>query len=163
MIRIVIAEDQEMLLGAIGSLLDLEDDMEVVGQARNGEEALRLVEELKPDICIMDVEMPQMSGLEAAEALKETACKVIIMTTFARDGYFLRARNAGVRGYVLKDGPSEELVEAVRLILDGKRIFAPDLADDALELHDNGAEEEKVILRPTPIRAVKNYLSNIVS
>jgi len=167
MIRIVIAEDQEMLLGTIGSLLNLEDDMEVVGQARNGKEALWLVEERKPDICIMDVEMPEMSGLEAAEALKESACKVIIMTTFARDGYFLRARNAGVRGYLLKDGPSEDLVDAVRLIIDGKRIFAPDLADDAVESdmdpQVNMPEEEKVVIRPTPIRAVKNYLSNIVS
>jgi two-component system response regulator DesR len=157
MIRIVIAEDQEMLLGTIGSLLNLEDDMEVVG----------LVEEMKPDICIMDVEMPEMSGLEAAEALKETPCRVIIMTTFARDGYFLRARNAGVRGYLLKDGPSEDLVDAVRLIVEGKRIYEPDLADDAVEsdidLQENVVEEEKVILRPTPIRAVKKYLSNIVS
>ncbi|MFE7062126.1 response regulator transcription factor [Sutcliffiella sp. NPDC057660] len=167
MIRIVIAEDQEMLLGTIGSLLNLEDDMEVVGQARNGEEALRLVEEMKPDICIMDVEMPQMSGLEAAEVLKESECKVIIMTTFARDGYFLRARNAGVLGYLLKDGPSEDLVDAVRSIIEGKRIYEPDLADDVFEsdidLQENVVEEEKVILRPTPIRAVKNYLSNIVS
>ncbi|MGD6830950.1 response regulator [Sutcliffiella halmapala] len=167
MIRIVIAEDQEMLLGTIGSLLNLEDDMEVVGQARNGKEALWLVEEMKPDICIMDVEMPQMSGLEAAEALKESACKVIIMTTFARDGYFLRARNADVRGYLLKDNPSEELVDAVRLIIEGKRIFEPDLADDAvksdMDPQVNMLEEEKVVLRPTPIRAVKNYLSNIVS
>lgn len=166
MIRIVIAEDQEMLLGTIGSLLNLEDDMEVVGQARNGKEALWLVEDRKPDICIMDVEMPEMSGLEAAEALKESACKVIIMTTFARDGYFLRARNAGVRGYLLKDGPSEDLVDAVRLIIEGKRIYAPDLADDAFEsdidLQEN-VVEEKVVIRPTPIRAVKNYLSNIVS
>ncbi|WP_417897832.1 response regulator transcription factor [Bacillus haimaensis] len=167
MIRIVIAEDQEMLLGTIGSLLNLEEDMEVVGQARNGKEALRLVEERQPDVCIMDVEMPEMSGLEAAEALKESECKVIIMTTFARDGYFLRARNADVRGYLLKDGPSEELVDAVRLIIEGKRIYAPDLADDAVESdmdpHVNELEEQNVVLRPTPIRAVKNYLSNIVS
>lgn len=167
MIRIVIAEDQEMLLGTIGSLLNLEEDMEVVGQARNGKEALGLVEEMKPDICIMDVEMPEMSGLEAAEALKESKSKVIIMTTFARDGYFLRARNAGVSGYLLKDGPSEDLVDAVRLIIEGKRIYVPDLADDVFEsdidLQENVVEEQKVILRPTPIRAVKNYLSNIVS
>ncbi|MGM0836593.1 MAG: response regulator [Bacillota bacterium] len=163
MIRIVIAEDQEMLLGTIGSLLNLEDDMEVVGQARNGEEALRLVEEMKPDICIMDVEMPEMSGLEAAEALKETACKVIIMTTFARDGYFLRARNAGVSGYLLKDGPSEELAAAVRSIMAGRKIYASDLADGTEE--SEAVEEivgEKVLIRPTPINAVKKYLSNLV-
>ena len=80
-----------MLLEAISSLLNLEEDMEVVGQASNGEEALTLVNQLKPDVCIMDMEMPEKSGLEAAEALKSFGCKVIILTTFARTGYFQRA------------------------------------------------------------------------
>ena len=88
MIRIVIAEDQEMLLGVIGSLLNLEEDIEVIGQARNGEEAITLVNRLKPDVCIMDIEMPIMNGLEAADALRSTECKVIILTTFAKKGYF---------------------------------------------------------------------------
>ena len=120
MIRIVIAEDQEMLLGVIGSLLNLEEDMEVVGQARNGEEALTLVHRLQPDVCIMDIEMPEMSGLEAAEALMPFGCKVIILTTFARTGYFERARKADVRGYLLKDSPSEELVCSIRSIIGWK-------------------------------------------
>lgn len=98
MIRIVIAEDQGMMLGALGSLINMEDDMEVVGMAKNGEEAVRLVREQQPDICIMDIEMPVMTGLDAAEQLKEEDCKVIILTTFARAGYFERARKAGVRG-----------------------------------------------------------------
>ncbi len=97
MIRIVIAEDQEMLLGVIGSLLDLEVDMEVVGQASNGEEALTLVHRLQPDVCIMDIEMPEMSGLEAADALKSSGCKVIILTTFARTGYFERCSKSGCK------------------------------------------------------------------
>src|SRR5699024_7684414 len=98
-----------MLLGALGALLDLEDDREGGGKARNGEEASTLVKQLQPDIGIMDIEMPLKSGLDAAEELKDQACKVIILTTCARAGYFERARKAGVSGYLLKDRPSEEL------------------------------------------------------
>ncbi len=131
MIRIVIAEDQGMMLGALGSLLNMEEDMEVVGQAKNGEEAVRLVKELEPDVCIMDIEMPVKTGLEAAHELKGSASKVIILTTFARAGYFDRARKAGVRGYLLKDSPIEELVSSIRLIMDGRRMYAPELVDIA--------------------------------
>lgn len=131
MIRIVIAEDQGMMLGALGSLLNMEEDMEVVGQARNGEEAVHLVTELEPDICIMDIEMPVKTGLEAAQELKGSSSKIIILTTFARAGYFERARKAGVRGYLLKDSPIEELVSAIRLIMDGRRMYAPELVDMA--------------------------------
>lgn len=86
MIRIIIAEDQRMLRGALGALLDLEDDIEVIGQAANGEEALELIESLKPDVSIMDIEMPIQSGLDVAETLKKEklSCKVMILTTFAR-------------------------------------------------------------------------------
>ncbi|MBG9454431.1 transcriptional regulatory protein DesR [Lysinibacillus sphaericus] len=135
MIRIVIAEDQGMLLGALRSLLSMEDDMEVVGLAKNGEEALALVEEHQPDICIMDIEMPVKTGLDAAEELHATSsnCKVIILTTFARPGYFERARKASVRGYLLKDSPIEELASAIRTIMDGKRIYAPELVDFVYE------------------------------
>lgn len=134
MIRIVIAEDQGMLLGAMNSLLNLEEDMEVVGLAKNGEEAIHLVQQLKPDICIMDIEMPVKTGLDAAEQLSgKTDCKIIILTTFARPGYFERARKAGVRGYLLKDSPIEELVQSIRIIMDGRRIFAPELVDFVYE------------------------------
>lgn len=129
MTKIVIAEDQGMLLGALGSLLSMEDDFEVVGMAENGEEAISLVNEHSPDICIMDIEMPKMNGLEAAEKLKGHSCKVIILTTFARAGYFERARKAGVRGYLLKDSPIEELSDAIRSIMDNRRIYAPELVD----------------------------------
>lgn len=131
MIRIVIAEDQGMMLGALGSLLNMEEDMKVVGQARNGEEAVKLVKNLDPDVCIMDIEMPVQTGLEAAQELKGSSSKIIILTTFARAGYFERARKAGVRGYLLKDSPIEELVSAIRLIMEGRRVYAPELVDIA--------------------------------
>lgn len=133
MIKIVIAEDQGMLLGAMKSLLNMEDDMEVIGLAQNGEEAVKQVRELRPDICIMDIEMPVKTGLDAAEILKDDDCKIIILTTFARPGYFERARKAGVRGYLLKDSPIEELVNSIRVIMDGRRIYAPELVDFVYE------------------------------
>ncbi len=129
MIRIIIAEDQRMLRGALGALLDLEDDIEVIGQAANGEEALKLIESLKPDVSIMDIEMPIQSGLDVAETLKKenSACKVMILTTFARPGYFERAMKAGVHGYLLKDSPSEDLAASIRNVMKGKREISQDL------------------------------------
>ncbi|WP_203362629.1 response regulator transcription factor [Bacillus sp. REN10] len=146
MIRIVIAEDQRMLLGALGSLLNLEEDMEVIGQAANGEEAITLVQQLKPDVCIMDIEMPGKSGLEAAEELKGLECKVIILTTFARTGYFQRALKAKVSGYLLKDSPSEELASSIRSIMAGSRIYAPELMDDFYSEENPLTEREKDVL-----------------
>ncbi|SCY76742.1 two component transcriptional regulator, LuxR family [Paenibacillus polysaccharolyticus] len=146
MIRIVIAEDQRMMLGALSSLLNLEEDMEVVGQASNGQDALALVQQHTPDICLMDIEMPVKSGLEAAEELKGMNCKVIILTTFARTGYFERALKGGVRGYLLKDSPIEELAEAIRQVMNGRRIFAPDLVDEAYVEENPLTEREHAVL-----------------
>ncbi|MBU8771883.1 response regulator transcription factor [Cytobacillus oceanisediminis] len=146
MIKIVIAEDQRMVLGALGSLLNLEDDMEVIGKASNGKEAISLVQTLKPDVCIMDIEMPEKSGLEAAEELKGMGCKVIILTTFARSGYFQRALKAGVRGYLLKDSPSEELASSIRNVVEGKRIYAPELMDDVYGEENPLTDREKEVL-----------------
>ena len=131
MIRIVIAEDQSMLLGALGSLLDLEEDMEVVAKAKNGEEAITLVNQHNPEICIMDIEMPLKNGLDAALELKDHPCKIIILTTFARSGYVERVHNVLDGGYLLKDSPSEELANSIRIIMDGRRIYAPELVDMA--------------------------------
>ncbi|MDR4886171.1 response regulator transcription factor [Fredinandcohnia sp. QZ13] len=177
MIRIVIAEDQRMVLGALGSLLNLEDDMEVVGMANNGEEAISLVKELQPDICMMDIEMPLKTGLEAAEELKKTDCKVIILTTFARTGYFQRALKAGVKGYLLKDSPSDELADSIRSVMSGKRVYAPELMDDlyadenpltdreleVLELVADG-KNTKEIADELRIKTgtVRNYISTIL-
>lgn len=177
MIKIVIAEDQQMLLGAFGSLLDLEDDMEVVGKASNGEEALRLVQKFQPDICIMDIEMPGKTGLDAAEDLKGSGCKIIILTTFARAGYFQRALKAGVNGYLLKDSPSEDLANSIRSVMAGKRMYAPELIEDAygegnpltvreievLELVADG-KNTKEIADELSIKTgtVRNYISTIL-
>jgi two-component system response regulator DesR len=149
LIRIVIAEDQRMLLGALGSILDLESDMEVVGKASNGEEAMNLVKQLKPDICITDIEMPVKTGLDVAEEIKDQGhqCKVIILTTFARPGYFERARKAEVGGYLLKDSPSEELANSIRVIMDGRRIYAPELVDMAFEEENPLTERESQVLK----------------
>lgn len=177
MIRIVIAEDQRMLLGALGSLLNLEEDMEVVGQATNGEDVLTLVQKFQPDVCIMDIEMPGKSGLEAAEELKGKNCKVMILTTFARTGYFQRALKAGVSGYLLKDSPSEELANSIRSVIAGRRVFAPELMDDVYSEENPLTEREMDVLGLVAngkntkeianqlcitIGTVRNYISTIM-
>jgi two-component system, NarL family, response regulator DesR len=159
MIRIVIAEDQELLLEAMENLLNLEDDIEVVGTAVNGEEAIMLVNQLHPDVCIMDIEMPEMSGLEAAESLQVDGCKVIILTTFARPGYYQRALKADVRGYLLKDNPSEELALSIRSIMDGKRIYSNELMDEDI------SEADPLLVKSSQSinkGSVRNYLSSIM-
>lgn len=147
MIRIVIAEDQNMLLGALGALLDMEEDIEVAGKASNGREVLELVRDTAPDICLMDIEMPVMTGLDAAEALKGEDCKVIILTTFARPGYFERAKKADVSGYLLKDSPSETLANSIRQIMGGKRIYSPELIDIVFESRNPLTARETEIIQ----------------
>ena len=147
MIRVLVAEDQAMVLGALSALLDLEDDIEVVARARDGEEALRLAERLDPDIVLTDIEMPRMTGLELAARLVERGMRVIILTTFARAGYLRRALDAGVRGYLLKDAPAEELAGAVRQVRDGGRAIAPELAAEAWCEADPLTDRERQVLR----------------
>lgn len=146
MIRIVIAEDQTMLLGALSALLDLEEDMQVVGRASNGEEAVQLVHEHKPDIVIMDIEMPIMNGLDAAMKLKDTDCKIIILTTFSRPGYFEQALQAGVKGYMLKDSPIDELAESIRHVIAGKRIYASELVGEVYSETNPLTHREREVL-----------------
>lgn len=164
MIRIVIAEDQRMLLGALSSLLDLEDDMEVVGKAHNGEEALELIKRLKPDVCIMDIEMPLKTGLDVAEELKDDPCKVIILTTFARAGYFERARKAEISGYLLKDSPIEELADSIRAIMRGRRVYSPELVDLAYNSSNENPltdREEQVIKLIAEGKSTKEIASEL--
>ncbi|MFD0767664.1 response regulator transcription factor [Bacillus sp. CGMCC 1.60114] len=148
MIRIIIAEDQRMLRGALGALLDLEDDIEVVGQAENGAEALKLIEALQPDVSIMDIEMPIQSGLDVAETLRkqQSQCRVMILTTFARPGYFERAMKANVHGYLLKDSPSEDLAAAIRNVMNGKREISPELMFGLWQEQNPLTDREKEVL-----------------
>jgi two-component system, NarL family, response regulator DesR len=147
--KLVIAEDQGMLRGALSALLDLEEDMQVAGQAENGEQALALIRNLDPDICVMDIEMPHLSGLDVAEKLKEEGCrcKVVILTTFARIGYFQRAMKAGVHGYLLKDSPIDELAEALRKVHAGKRVISPELSYTVWDQENPLTEREREVLR----------------
>ncbi len=133
MIRVVIAEDQSMILGALAALLELEGDIEVVAKASNGKEALELIVQEKPDVLVTDIEMPLMTGLELAQAMKEKklTTKVVIVTTFARSGYLRRALDANVMGYLLKDAPAKDLAEALRRVHAGGRAIDPSLASEA--------------------------------
>jgi two-component system, NarL family, response regulator DesR len=149
-IRVLIAEDQTMLRGALAALLNLEADITVVAEAINGREALKLAGATAPDVVVTDIEMPERSGLELAADLKhaESAARVIILTTFARPGYLRRALDAGARGYLLKERPVSELAEAIRRVHTGLRAIDPDLAADAWEADvDPLSDRERQILR----------------
>jgi two-component system response regulator DesR len=149
MIRVVIAEDQSMVLGALAALLEIESDIQVVGRARNGREALDAVVESEPDVLLTDIEMPEMTGLELAAEVgrRKLATRIIILTTFARAGYLRRALEAGAAGYLLKDGPSEELANAVRRVHAGGRAVDPELAREAWTERDPLGERERQVLR----------------
>jgi two-component system, NarL family, response regulator DesR len=148
-IRVVLAEDQGMVLGALAALLEIEGDISVVAQARNGKEALEAVLTHKPDVFITDIEMPLMTGLDVAAELKRrrTATRVIIVTTFARAGYLRRALEAGASGYLLKDMRAEELAEAVRRVRQGLRVIDPELATEAWGEMDPLTDRERQALR----------------
>ena len=148
-IRVVIAEDQGMVLGALAALLEIEGDISVAARARDGQEALDAVLTHKPDVFITDIEMPKMSGLEVAAELKRrrTGTRVIIVTTFARSGYLRRALDAGASGYLLKDRPAEELADAVRRVQQGLRVIDPELATEAWSEMDPLTDRERQVLR----------------
>lgn len=149
MIRIVIAEDQRLLRGAMASLLDLEDDIEVAGEAGDGAEALTLIEKLQPDVCLMDIEMPRKSGLEVAEQLKaqDSKTKVIILTTFARPGYFERGVKADIKGYLLKDEPVDKIADAIRRVMQGHKEVSPELVFGSLREENPLTSREREILK----------------
>lgn len=179
-IRVVLAEDQAMIRGALAALLELEPGVEVVGQAEDGREGLAAVARLRPDVLLADIEMPEMTGLELAIAVQRQhpAVKVIILTTFARSGYLRRAQAAGVKGYLLKDSPASELADAIRRVHAGGRAVAPELALEAWGEEDPLTERERQVLRlagegrsSAEIAAavhlaegtVRNYLSEAIS
>jgi two-component system response regulator DesR len=184
-IRVVLAEDQSMVLGALAALLELEPDIEVVARCTNGRDALRAAEQtapqLKPDVLVTDIEMPGMTGLEvaAALALSRPAVRAIILTTFARPGYLRRALDAGARGYLLKDRPASELAQAVRRVHQGLRAIDPALATEAWSAEPDPLtdRERQILQRAGEGRAsseiaaelrlsegtVRNYLSEAIS
>jgi len=154
MIRVLLAEDQAMVRGALSALLALESDIEVLGSVADGEAAWRELQRLKnidslPDVIVSDTEMPNLTGLELAQRIREQAMpvKVVIVTTFARSGYLRRALDAGVVGYLLKDAPAEKLAEALRQVHRGGRAIAPELALEAWSEADPLNERERQVLR----------------
>lgn len=180
MIRIVLAEDQKMVLGALATLLDMESDIEVVASCPDGRSALQQIKDDPPDVVVTDIEMPQMSGLDLALAIQQMTSppKVIIVTTFARPGYLRRAMNAGVSGYLLKDSPMQELANAIRTIHRGGKVIAPELAAEAWGEEDPLTERERQVLRHAAEGlstadiagkvhlaegTVRNYLSEVMS
>jgi len=148
-IRVAIAEDQGMVLGALATLLEIEGDISVVARARNGVDALNAVLTLKPDIFLTDIEMPELTGLDVATELKRrrSSTRVVILTTFARAGYLRRALDAGAAGYLLKDMAAERLAEAVRRVQSGLRVIDPELAAEAWVEPDPLTDRERQVLR----------------
>ncbi|WP_018545389.1 response regulator transcription factor [Streptomyces sp. LaPpAH-108] len=138
-IRVLLAEDQGMMRGALALLLGLEDDIEVVAQVAAGDAIVPAALEHRPDVALLDIELPGMSGLDAAAELRERVpgCRVLILTTFGRPGYLRRAMEAGAAGFLVKDGPVEELARAVRRVLAGETVVDPALAAAALSAGPN--------------------------
>ena len=148
-VRVLLAEDQAMVRGAIAALLALEEDIEIVAEASRGDEVLTHALESGPDVALLDVEMPGGDGLDAAAALREKlpSCRVIILTTFGRAGYLKRAMENGAAGFLLKDAPSSELAKAIHRVMRGERVVDPDLATLALSAGDNPlTEREREVL-----------------
>ncbi|MFB9068623.1 response regulator transcription factor [Pseudofulvimonas gallinarii] len=149
MIRFVLAEDQGLVRGALAALLRLETDLQLVGEASDGEQAWRLLRDLKPDLLVTDIEMPGLTGLELAQRVQRhgLATRVVIVTTFGRAGYLRRALDAGVSGYLLKDAPAERLADALRTVHRGGRAIDPELAVEAWGESDPLTDRERQVLR----------------
>ncbi|HET6397148.1 MAG TPA: response regulator transcription factor [Pseudoxanthomonas sp.] len=149
MIRVLIAEDQAMVRGALAALLGMEADIAVAGAVADGEAAWREVQRLQPDVLVTDIEMPGLTGLELAQRIQRhgLATRVVIVTTFARAGFLRRALEAGVRGYLLKDAPAEQLAAAIRQVHRGGRAIDPELALGAWGETDPLNERERQALR----------------
>lgn len=148
-VRVLLAEDQAMVRGAIAALLKLEGDIEIVAEASRGDEIVPAALKCEPDVALLDVEMPGGDGLGAAAALRERvpSCRVIILTTFGRAGYLKRAMENGAVGFLLKDSPSSELANAIQRVMRGERVVDPDLAAAALSAGDNPlTEREREVL-----------------
>ena len=162
MIRIVLAEDQAMVRGALVALLKLEPDFDVVADAPDGEIAWDLVKQHKPDLVVSDIEMPKLTGLELAQRVHDDPgnTRVVIVTTFARAGYLRRAMDAGVRGYLLKDSPSAQLADALRQVHRGNRVIDPQLAMAAWTEQD--PLSPKTVLGKGKLDALRETLPGVI-
>jgi two-component system response regulator DesR len=138
-IRVLLAEDQAMVRGALAALLSLEDDLEVVAEVSQGDQVLPAAASTHPDVALLDIEMPGGNGLGAAQALHKNlpACRIMILTTFGRSGYLRQAIESGAVGFLLKDAPADELALAIRRVMAGERVVDPELALSALSEGDN--------------------------
>jgi len=148
-IRVLLAEDQAMVRGALSALLSLEEDVEIVAEAARGDEVLPAALDALPDVALLDIEMPGGDGLSAAAALRARlpSCRVIILTTFGRPGYLKRAMESGAVGFLLKDAPAAELASAIRRVMEGERVVDPTLAAAALSEPGNPlTEREREVL-----------------
>lgn len=146
MIRLFLAEDQSLLNTALAQLLDLEDDITVVGTATDGQAAWTAISQLKPDLAVLDIEMPKATGLDVADLIQgaHLPTKVVILTTFAQSAYFQRAVKAGVAGYLLKDAPTDELVANIRRIMAGATVYAPELVQNMVTASTNPLSEREM-------------------
>lgn len=179
MIKVYLAEDQAMLNSALTSLLQLEEQIEVIGSAMDGESALQDILRLKPDVAILDIEMPKRTGLEVAEEIQSLDTKVIILTTFARQNYFETAVRIGVQGYLLKDSPTDRLTETINAVVKGATVYDPELVRHVLRTENNPLTEREMDVlqaiaegkRTSAIAeavflsqgTVRNYISSILS
>ena len=149
MIRVLLAEDQSMVRGALASLLGLESDIEVVAQVARGDEVIGAARAVDPDVALLDIEMPGATGLEALAELRGAMprCRILILTMFGRPGYLRRAMETGASGFLLKDAPAQELASAIRRAMAGERVVDPGLAAAALSEGESPltAREQEVL------------------
>ena len=145
MIRLLLADDQALVRGALAALLQLEDDLEVVAEVARGDEVVAAAVESKPDVALLDVEMPGIDGLAAARLLRDAVptCRVLMVTTFGRPGYLKQAMSAGASGFVVKDTPARQLADAVRRVHSGLRVVDPTLAAESLTQGDSPLTERE--------------------
>lgn len=149
MLKVIIVEDQALVRGAISSLLALEDNIDVVAEAEHGKQALELLQQHSVDIVLSDIEMPEMTGLELAEEVQQnhSGTHMVIMTTFSKSGYIKRALNLGVKAFVLKEAPTDYLVNALNKVSAGQRVIDPELALMALDDKDPLSDKERKAIK----------------
>ena len=178
-IRVLLAEDQSLVRGALVALLSAEPDIEVIAECATGTEALRLVQEHPIDVALLDIEMPGLNGLDVAKELSGHPCRRLIVTTFGKAGYVKRAMESGVDGFIVKDTPPEELADAIRRVHAGLRVIDPTLARDGLLAPDNPLSDRETQVcqqlfqgKSSPAIAkalhlspgtVRNHISSIIS